>query len=155
MKNVSLIISLFSLLLLAKPGIGQDTTIYDSEQFFRQISETLLNTPSKRYIEKSEILLERFSQRWSIGRFNRAEKAEILKLYEMMRNRKLKTYPYLYDYIYALTLLSESKQLPKSIIAWHVYTQRLTEEVNTKNLNDFLDFTIGLFESERIFDKKD
>ena len=154
MKKILFLVPVLVILLFSQKAQAQDSTAFDSEQFFRQVSETLLNTPSKRYQEESEILLERFYARWNIGRFNRMEKAEVQKVYEMMRAKKLKTYPYLYDYIYALTLLSESKQLPKSIIAWHVYMQKLLEEVNTKNLADFLDFTRELFEDERVFDKK-
>jgi len=129
MKKSVVFIAVLFLLLFAQLGRAQDSTLYNSEQFFREVSDILLNTPSKRYQDKSEVLLERFYARWNIGRFNKAEKAEVHKLFELMRTRKLKTYPFLYDYIYALTLLSESKQLPKSIIAWHVYAQQLLERI--------------------------
>jgi len=154
MKKIALFISVLFLLFVAQTSRAQDTLVLNSEQFYQQISDILLNTPSKRYQEKSEILLERFYARWNIGRFNRAEKAEVRKLFEAMRTKKLKTYPYLYDYVYALTLLSESKQLPKGIIAWHVYAQRILENVNTKDFADFLKFTRGLFEDERLLGKR-
>ncbi len=154
MKKSVVFIAVLFLLLFAQLGRAQDSTLYNSEQFFREVSDILLNTPSKRYQDKSEVLLERFYARWNIGRFNKAEKAEVYKLYELMRARKFKTYPFLYDYIYALTLLSESKQLPKSIIAWHVYAQQLLEDVNTKNFADFLKFSRNIFEKDQIYYKK-
>jgi hypothetical protein len=154
MKRVTFIISVLFILLFYRQIQAQDSTSFNAEQFYQQISNILLNTPSKRYLEKSEVLLDRFNTRWSIGRFNRPEKEEVYRLFETMRAKKLKTYPYLYDYIYALTLLSESKQLPKSIIAWHVYAQSLLVDVNPKDFADFLKFTRELFEDERLFDKR-
>ncbi len=154
MKKIFVLTSVLSFLLFVQTGRAQDSRAFNSEQFFWQISEVLLNTPSKINQEKAKTLLDRFGTRWSMGRFNRAEKQEINKLVERMRSRKLKTYPYLYDYIYALTLLAESKQLPKGVIAWHAYAGRLLEEVNTKHFNEFLKFTRGLFEKDLLFDKR-
>jgi hypothetical protein len=154
MKKIALFIFVLSTLFVVQTSRAQDTLVFNSAEFYTQVSDILLSTPSKRYGEKSEVLLERFYARWNIGRFNRAEKEEVRRLFEMMRTKKLKTYPYLYDYIYALTLLSESKQLPKSIIAWHVYAQNLLKNVNTNDFAYFLKFTRQLFEDERLFDKK-
>lgn len=130
-----------------------DSLSTDSEKFFQQVSEILINTPSKTYKKKSEKLLERFYLRWSIGRFNKVEKDEIRAFIEKMRTKKMRTYPYLYDYIYVLTLISESQQLPKSIIAWHAYAGRLLEEKKTTRFSEFLDFSVDLLENQR-FHKK-
>lgn len=127
-----------------------DSLAGDSEKFYQFISGTLLNTPSKATAEKSQVLLDRFNQRWSIGRFNKQEKDEVRKVIESMRKKNLKTYPYLYDYIYALTLLAESNQLPKSIIAWHMYADSLIQNPKIKYFSDFLDFTIDFLESDRL-----
>ncbi len=130
-----------------------DSLSLNSEQFFIQISEILQNTPSKNFQKKSEILMDRFNQRWSIGRFNKDEKAEVRTLIEKMRSRKMRTYPYLYDYINALTLLSESNQVPLSIISWHAYAQKLLDEKKSTHFSNFLSFTIDLLENNR-FHKK-
>ncbi|MCF6171726.1 MAG: hypothetical protein L3J66_12175 [Bacteroidales bacterium] len=154
MKKIFILFSVLAFLLLPRIGRAQDTVAFNSEQFFWQISEVLLNTPSKLNQEKSKALLDRFGSRWSMGRFNRAEKQEIQRLVEKMHSKKLKTYPYLYNYVHALTLLSESKQLPKSIIAWHVYAQQLLEGLSTKDFSAFLKFTRNLFENNKLFDKR-
>ena len=130
-----------------------DSLSVDSEVFYSQISSILLNTESKTYKKKSEKLLERFYQRWSIGRFNKQEKEEIRNLIEKMRTKKMRTYPYLYDYIYVITIIAESQQLPKSIIAWHAYSTKLLDNKKSKAFAKFLDFTIDLMENER-FHKK-
>lgn len=152
-KNILLVISF---LILSSSNITaqeSDSLSTDSEVFFQQISQILLNTPSKTYQKKSEALLERFYLRWSIGRFNKMEKDEIRSFIEKMRLKRMRTYPYLFDYIYALTLISESQQLPKSIIAWHAYASRLLDDKKTNGFADFLDFTVDLLENER-FHKK-
>ena len=131
-----------------------DSLSVNSEEFFSQISAVLQNTPSKNYQKRSELLMTRFYERWSIGRFNKAEKTEIRNLIEKMRSKKMRTYPYLYDYIYALTLLSESNQIPKSIISWHAYALKLLNEKKSTHFSNFLDFTIDLLENDRFHRKK-
>lgn len=131
-----------------------DSLSVNSEEFFSQISSVLQNTPSKNYQKKSEVLMTRFYERWSIGRFNKAEKTEIRTLIEKMRTKKMRTYPFLYDYIYALTLLSESNQIPKSIISWHAYALKLLNEKKNTHFSNFLDFTIDLMENDRFHHKK-
>ena len=130
-----------------------DSLSVNSEVFFNQITEILTNTPSKPYRKKSEALLSRFYERWNIGRFNKAEKDTIRIIVEKMRTKKMRTYPFLYDYIYSLTLLSESKQLPKSIIAWHCYASKLLDNKKNTKFEKFIDFTIDFLENER-FHKK-
>jgi len=130
-----------------------DTLSANSDVFFQQISDILNNTPSKTYQKKSEKLLERFYLRWSIGRFNKVEKDEVRSLIEKMRTKRMRAYPYLYDYIYVLTLLSESQQVPKSIIAWHAYAKKLLDEKKATGFSDFLDFSVDLLENDR-FHKK-
>ncbi len=85
-----------------------DSLSRNSEIFYKQISDILLNTPSKLNQAKSQGLLFRLDTEWSQGRFNKDEKDAIRHIIEIMRGRKLKTYPYLYKYIHALTLLAES-----------------------------------------------
>jgi hypothetical protein len=149
------LVLLIVVLSVSQLAIAQvpDTLSQRSEVFFQQLSDILLNTPSKNYQKKSEELLERFYQRWSIGRFNKAEKEEIRALVEKMRAKKVRTYPYLYDYVYALTLFSESLHVPKSIIAWHGYALKLLDEKKLKPYDDLLEFTIDLLTTQR-FHKK-
>jgi len=130
-----------------------DSLSTNSEVFFNQISAILLNTESKTYKKKSEALLSRFNERWSIGRFNKHEKDEIRNLIEKMRTKKMRTFPYLYDYIHSLTLIAESKQLPKSIIAWHAYASTLLDKKKNTSFAKFLKFTNDLLENDR-FHKK-
>jgi len=134
-------------------GQQVDSLSINSEEFFSQISAILQNTPSKNYQKKSDVLMSRFYERWSIGRFNKDEKAEVRDLIEKMRLKKMRTYPYLYDYIYALTLLSESNQIPRSIISWHAYAEKLLNEKKSTHFSKFLDFTIDLLEKERFHRK--
>jgi len=150
---IPLIITLFFLNTVSATAQEIDTLSTNSEVFFQQISDILQNTPSKTYQKKSEKLLERFYLRWSIGRFNKVEKDEVRSLIEKMRTRRMRTYPHLYEYIYVLTLLSESQQVPKSFIAWHAYAKKLLDEKKATGFSDFLDFSVDLLENDR-FHKK-
>jgi len=131
---------------------AQDTTALstDSEVFFQQVSTILLNTPSKKYQEESQVILDRFHARWSVGRFNKDEKDAIRSVIEKMRSLKMRTYPFLYDYIYSLTLLSESKQVPKSVIAWNKFADDILVNRNQRDFQEFMDFTAEIFEKELI-----
>ncbi len=152
-KYISL---LFVLLLLNIPHVFSqqpDSLSSNSAEFFDQISTILLSTSSKTYQKKSEILLSRLNERWSIGRFNKQEKEEIRELIEIMRTKKMRTYPYFYDYIYALTLIAESKQLPKSIISWHAYASKLLNNKKSSPFANFLEFTVDLLGNERFHRK--
>ena len=131
-----------------------DSLSTDSEVFFQQLSQILLATPSKTYEKKSEELLSRFYQRWTIGRFNKQEKDGIRHLIETMRHKKMRTFPFLYDYVYTLTLLSESAQVPKSILAWHAYADSLLIEKSTTGFADFLVFSNNLLEKNQLHQKK-
>ncbi len=156
-RGIAIVSALCFFLLFASGYMNaqeSDSLSQNSEEFFQQISSILLNTPSKVNQEKSQALLDRLYSRWTIGRFNRAEKDAVKQMVEEMRQRKLKTYPYLYRYVYALTLLAESKQLPKSIVGWHVYA---IKQLNGKRSDKFLEFarfTIELLENERFYFKK-
>ena len=152
-RFITLSIIFFGLMIGSSHAQEIDSLSVNSEVFFQQVSEILLNTPSKTYQKKSEVLLDRFYQRWSIGRFNKVEKDEIRAFIEKMRTKKMRAYPYLYDYVYVLTLISESQQLPKSIIAWHAYASKLLDEKKATGFANFLDFSVDLLENER-FHKK-
>lgn len=156
-RHISLIFVFFLFFqILGNPLRSQvsDSLSSDSERFFQQISEILTTNTSKTYEKKSEELLQRFYQRWTIGRFNKQEKDEIRNLIETMRNKKMRTYPHLYDYIYTLTLLSESSQPPKSMLAWHAFADTLLLEKNASPFSDFLTFTNNLLEKDQIHEKR-
>lgn len=151
-KAIAIIYVIFVLLVSTRLS-AQDTTALstDSETFFQQVSAILLNTPSKRYQEKSQVLLDRFHQKWTIGRFNKDEKDGVREVIETMRKLKMRAYPYLYDYMYALTLLAESKQIPKSIIGWHKYAELILKERKQKDFTEFMKFSKDLLENDRFY----
>ena len=156
-RSISLIFLFFLLFqLVGNPLCAQvsDSLSTDSELFFQQVSEILTTNTSKTYEKKSKELLDRFYQRWTIGRFNKDEKDEIRNLIETMRVKKMRTYPHLYDYVYTLTLLSESTQPPKSILAWHAYADSLLLEKNASPFSDLLTFTDNLLEKDQLHEKR-
>jgi hypothetical protein len=128
----------------------QEPLSSDNQKFFNQISAILLSTPSDTYKKRSEALLDRFFPTWNVDRFSVKDRAEIRKLIETMRAHKMKTYPYLYKYIYALTLLGESQLPSKSIIAWHMYAEKLLTQKQSAPFGKLLDFTRVLLEEQKL-----
>jgi hypothetical protein len=120
----------------------------DNEEFYAQISAILLNTPSERNKKEAEKTLERFFPTWGVDRFTEEDRGEVRKLIETMRVRKMKAFPYLHDYIYALTLLGESQLSSEAIIAWHLYAQELLTIKQSAPFGKLLDFTKGFFEDK-------
>lgn len=148
---VFVLLVFWSLLTNKLAAQESDSLSANSEQFFQQISSILLNTPSKTNQAKSQVILDRLYVRWTIGRFNKDEKDAVRSIVEVMRERKLKSYPYLYKYVYSLMLLSESHQTPKSIIGWHAYAEKMLGYKRADKFVDFTDFTIELLENDRLF----
>lgn len=147
---------LFVLLVVPYVSVSQisDSLSQNSEEFFMQVSEILLNTPSKTVKEKTQEMLDRFHPVWSAGRFNKREKDAVRQLVERMREKKMRSYPQLYKYMYSLMLLGESKQLPKSMISWHAHVMKLLENIKTKPFDDFMVYTKALLEEDKIYSKR-
>ena len=158
MGKISGYIAVLIFLLFANGVYGQNQTLdslsNDSEKFFSQLSGFLLNTKSETYKERSQKLLDRFYESWSVGKFNRDEKNAVRAVVEKMRRKKMRTFPSLYDYVYGLTLLAESNQPPKSVINWHHYLLRLLDDKKTKRFDAFLDFSRALFEKHILYDRR-
>ena len=155
-KLMFLLIALFLFVmpLEAQQQSKPDSLSTDSEQFFQQVSSFLMSTPSKTWQDKSQELLDRFYASWSVGRFNKDEKAAIRHLVEKMRAKKLRAIPNLYNYIYSLTLLAESHQVPSGIIAWHQYANDLLDQKKTTGFLNFLKFSNGMFEKDLVYKEK-
>ncbi len=149
-----IVVLLYAMPLSAQQQTKIDSLSTDSEQFFQQVSSFLMSTPSKTWQDKSQELLDRFYASWSVGRFNKEEKTAIRHLVEKMRAKKLRTIPNLYNYIYSLTLLAESHQVPASIIAWHRYASNLLDEKKTTGFLNFLKFSNGMFERNLVYKEK-
>lgn len=156
LKNLRILLFIYLIFSFPNAVFSQesDSLSKNSEEFFAQVSEILMNIPSKTLAEKSEILINRFHPVWSAGRFNKEEKNSIREVIEKMRSKKMRTYPQLYDYVYSLMLLGESKQLPKSIISWHAYVLLLLDDTKTKPFDNFMDYSKALLEDDILFKKK-
>ena len=128
----------------------QEPLSTDNQTFFNQISAILLNTPSDINKKKAEALLDRFFPSWSVDRFSTEDREEVRKLIETMRTRKMKAFPYLYKYIYALTVLGESQLSSEAIIAWHVYAEELLTVKQSAPFGKLLDFTRIFFEEQKL-----
>jgi len=156
LKNLWVLLLSFTLILISAISYAQqsDSLSQNSEEFFVQVSEILLNTSSQTVEEKVNVMLKRLHPIWTAGRFNKQEKDIVRETVEVMRARKMRSYPQLYEYMYSLMLLAESNQLPKSVISWHAHVLQLLKSSKTKPFDDFMDYTKVLMEEDKIYSKK-
>ncbi len=119
--------------------------------FYKQISHILLDTKRTSELNKANKLLVRLNTIQTSGRFNKNVQAAIWQLTENLQQKKVRPYPFLYDYFYSLTLLAESSLSGADILAWHRYGQELVNEKKLKPFLDFMKFTKNLMEKHQIF----
>ncbi|PLW95257.1 MAG: hypothetical protein C0591_11350, partial [Marinilabiliales bacterium] len=146
----SLMFALFAFLFICNTAISQEQEALslDNDEFYGQLSSILLNTTSEANKKAAEVTLERFFPTWGASRFTEEGRSEIRQLIETMRARKMKAFPYLHDYIYALTLLGESQLSSEAIIAWHLYAEELLTIKQSAPFGKLLDFTREFFDDK-------
>ena len=112
-----------------------------------------MNTQSETNKKKADQVLDRFFPTWSVDRFTEEDRVEVRKLIETMRSRKMKAFPYLHDYIYALTLLGESQLSSEAIVAWHIYAEELLTIKQSAPFGKLLDFTKSFLAENKLNSK--
>ncbi len=122
-------------------------------RFFRQLSASLLNTKSQVNLTKANALLARFNANLSANRFTVEEQRSIWQIAKQIQSKRLRPYPYLYDYLYNINLLAETHRTPEEFRAWQRYAD---EQVKSRKLYDFshfLDFSKNLLERHILYKK--
>jgi hypothetical protein len=133
--GVLLILSVLSFHLQAQ----SDSLSKDPTQFFNQLSTILLNTKYPDNKVKAGTLLGQFGNNWNKGQFSAKQQQDIRKVVELMRAKRLRTYPYLFEYLNSINLLAETNRKAPEFIAWQRYATKILQQ---RRLNDFLNFLI-------------
>ncbi len=128
-----------------------DSLARDPVSFYSQISQILLNTKRPSELTKARLLINRLDPLYQSGSFDKPIQPAIWHLTENLREKKVRTYPFLYDYLYALTLLGESKLNTNDLLVWHRYADQLIANKKLKAYLDFMAFTKQLFENHQLF----
>ncbi len=156
MRNVSFVkwcfllwLSMLSFFLQAQ----NDSLSKDPARFFDQISIILLNIRSPSFQAKAKLLLTRFGSRWNNNSFSVNQQDGVRKIVEMMRTRRLRTYPYLYRYLYSINLLAETNRKPQEFMAWQRYAAEMLQQRRLRAFLDFLTFTENLLEKHILYGK--
>lgn len=156
MRKVSFVFAIFLLLLglLTNPAAAQnDSLSKDPAQFFTQISSILLNTKSPAYQAKAQALLLRFGGQWNNKGFSKNEKQQVQETVEKMRTKKLHTFPYLYQYLWGITLLAENHRSDNEFTAWNRYLSETIDPRRMRNFLSFIRFTENLLEKHLLYNK--
>ena len=130
-----------------------DSLSKDPVKFFDQLSTILLNTKSTGYQARANTLLARLGVSWNQPDFTTSEHQEVRKTVEIMRSKKLRTYPYLYQYLYSVNLLTETNREPGEFTAWQHYLMEIMQHRRWKEFLDFLTFTDNLLEKNILYGK--
>ncbi len=145
------------LLLLSVPGFQMqaqsDSLSKDPARFFNQLSVILLNTKSPVYQAKASRLLAQFGSRWNNNHFTAKQQDNVRKVVELMRSKRLRTYPYLYDYLYSINLLAVTTRKNPEFTAWQRYAAEMLQQRRLRAFLNFLSFTENLLEKHLLYGK--
>ena len=130
-----------------------DSLSNDPKEFFSQISTILTNTKSPSNQSKAALLLPRFGSNWNSGRFTAKQQEEVKKIVELMRSKRLRTYPFLYSYLYSINLLAETDRTGQEFMAWQRFAAEMLQQRRLKAFLDFLSFTDKLLEKHILYGK--
>ncbi len=130
-----------------------DSLSKEPARFFHQLSTILLNTKSPVYLAKANRLLTRFGSSWNSGHFTAKQQDNVRKVVELMRSKRMRTYPYLYDYLYGINLLAETNRKNPEFMAWQRYAAEMLQQRRLRAFLDFLSFTENLLEKHILYGK--
>ena len=136
------------MLLFVQPLWAQQQPFFaaESDVFIQQIADLLHDTPNKNYAKNADNLLPALIDRWNAGRFGKAEKDLIKQISESMREKKLRNFPYFYDFFSSIDLLAKSAQKPESVINWLLVTQHSLETASSRDFSAHLTYSKDLLE---------
>ncbi len=130
-----------------------DSLSSDPAQFFNQLSAILLNTKIPEYKAKADTLLAQFGNRWKEGRLTAKQQQSIREAIEVMRSKHVRTFPYLYQYLHSVNLLSEAENSGDGFMAWQDF---IITKLRARQLNaflNFLDFSDRLIQKHILYNK--
>ncbi len=145
--KILLMLSVLSFQLQAQ----SDSLSRDPTRFFNQLSTILMNTKSAAYQAKANLLLARFGSSWNNGRFTVKQQEAVRKVVELMRSRRLRTYPFLYGYLYGINLLVETNRTEQEFMVWQHYVAIKLQQRKLEAFLDFLAFTDKLLEQHILY----
>ena len=137
------------------PVMAQEEAYFstDSQRFIDQVDSLFLKTKNKSYLEKSEVLMNKWREPWIQGRFNKEEKDYIKAIAEKIYQQKLPVYPDLFDYISVIQLLTDSKQPASSTLKWLEYAFDLVQKKPLRSYNDLITFTVRFLSKSELKSK--
>lgn len=148
MVKLSLVFS--SVLLIVGVTFGQGFST-EREKFVKEFHKTLSDYGQGDHNEFTkkklpEMLLE--GSNFSDALFKR-----MIATSDLILEKKLKPYPELYDYVFSMYALVNSKQSAESVEAWHKTVDNMLDARNVKKFKDFIALSSTFF-SERILTQK-
>ena len=112
-----------------------------------------MNTKSPVYQAKAGLLLSRLESSWNSDRFAATQQDEARKVIEFMRSKRLRTYPFLYGYLYSINLLAETNRKAPEFRAWQRYAMEILKQRRLQAFLNFLSFTDNLLEKHILYGK--
>ena len=144
-----LILSLLSFHLQAQ----NDSLSKTPQPFLSRLSDILLNTSVPEYQEKAHSLLIRFDSSWRNNRITAKQQLAVRKTVALMHSKRIRAFPYLYEYLNSINLLLETNRKTPEFTAWQHYVTQILQKRRLKDFLDFLTFTHELLEKHILYKK--
>ncbi len=156
MLKLKIFLFILSLVFLSKSVFSQDVQEFSTyaDTFLIEMSAKLLNTKNKHYHERAEFLLESFSYKWTAGRFSKIQKQHIYYIESLMKKKRMKTYPYYFQFIKCLDGFIGVIQPEESVLAWLKSLEDLINQQTSKNFLSYLQQTDELFSEKNIYNSR-
>ncbi|MBL1279197.1 MAG: hypothetical protein COA33_002950 [Fluviicola sp.] len=140
------LILIFFLSITSNLVFGQFSN--DKEKFIKEFQKALAEYGKGEYQEFAKkklpvLLLES-------NTFSTAHFSKLVETCNFMLTKKLKPYPEVYNYVFSMSSLLESKQSDESYTAWHNSVDKLLSSRNPKKFKAFIEMSAGFFSERRI-----
>ncbi|MFC2107453.1 hypothetical protein ACFLRY_03855 [Bacteroidota bacterium] len=118
------------------------------EDYFLKLTELLENTNNKNRQEEARDILNNFSEHWNSNYFNKSMRTKVYDLSDMMKTKRMYTYPHFFNFISCLNAMSEERLSKASFNAWAIKMQEEGHGRKSVEIEDWLKYSIGFFKED-------
>ena len=157
MKNYLKILIVFSFLLFSPAAFSQRITHFseDSQTFLKELGTFFGTVSHKGNKKKCEALMEKFTEYWNTGTYNKEFKDSIKVMCNLLLKRRLRPYPHFYNYISSMNGIMESDHPTDSYNEWYKTLSILANDKRSiKHVTTYLELSNNLINNLTLYESK-
>ncbi len=121
----------------------------DTLKFFNDFKSYFIdNTINK---DEADKFLDDFEKKWKLPEFNASYKKQLISTTQKFVERRLKSYPYLHDYVLSVTSFIDAKRSVQEFTNWQLCIDKILTSKNNTALSKFLEMSLNLFLDNTFF----